>query len=244
RPGHAHRHRHGRPHPGADGRGSAVAGGDGILPAGPGAPRRDGGQASVAHLRVRHDRPVRPDRQLPRAAVQHQPAGVRSRPFGTPAGVAGGSTCDAGNPVPSLLACSLITAGFVIASVWYKDAILVAILVAGLAALLLYILTMACLMRLRQREPELFHAYRAPLGWLSPVAVVLLSGFAIFVYPRIEHGDTVLILGAALYALGFGVFAFRRTRGAFAEGAPIAEPNHADVSPQSASPSPWLDRLA
>src|SRR5262249_30404931 len=70
-------------------------------------------------------------------------------------------------------------------------------LVAGLAALILYILTMACLIRLRRREPELFDAYRAPLGWLLPAAVVLLSGFAIFVYAGIEHGETVLILGAA-----------------------------------------------
>ena len=147
-------------------------------------------------------------------------------------------------PIPSLLASSLITAGFVIASVWYKDAILVAILVAGLSALILYILTMACLIRLRRIEPELFHAYRAPLGWLLPAAVVLLSGFAIFVYAGIEHGETVLILGATLYALGLGFFTFRRLRGAITERPEVAEPKPAEVPLHISSPSPWLDRLA
>ena len=147
-------------------------------------------------------------------------------------------------PIPSLLACSLITAGFVIASVWYKDAILVAILVAGLASLILYILAMACLIRLRRREPGLFHAYRAPLGWLLPVAVVLLAGFAIFVYAGIEHGNTVLILGAALYTLGLGYFGFRRARQSVPEELPPAVVKPIDAARRSGPQSPWLDRLA
>ena len=144
-------------------------------------------------------------------------------------------------PIRSLLACSLITAGFVVASVRYKDAILVAILVAGLASLILYVLAMACLIRLRRREPGLFHAYRAPLGRLLPVAVVLLAGFGIFVYSGIEHGNTVLVLGAALYAVGLTCFALRRARRSVPDESPVASQV---PTGRIASRSPRLDRLA
>lgn len=115
-------------------------------------------------------------------------------------------------PVPALLVCSVVAAAFVIASVEYKESIEIAILVAGLAALILYILAMLCLLRLRLREPGLFCRYRAPLGLLLPVAVILLSGFAIAVYVDTENGYMVLLIGAALYALGLGFFAFRSVR--------------------------------
>ena len=141
-------------------------------------------------------------------------------------------------PVASLFLCSAVTAGFVVASVWYKDAIMVAILVAGLASLILYILAMICLVRLRWKEPDLFHAYRAPLGGLLPLAVVLLAGLAIVVYAGIEHGNIVLLLGIALYALGLGYFASRPARTRLPDSLPA--PERAQVGPQS----PWLDRLA
>lgn len=146
-------------------------------------------------------------------------------------------------PVPALLAGSLITAGFVVASLWFKDAILVAILVAGLASLVWYLLAMVCLVRLRRREPGLFRAYRAPLGGLLPAAVVVLSGFSLVVYGNIDHGDTVLLLGAALYAIGIGYFGFRRSR-----SLPGGSPDRAPGGGESVRPArprvTWLNRLA
>jgi len=147
-------------------------------------------------------------------------------------------------PVPALAACSLVTAGFVVASVWYKDAILVAILVAGLSSLILYLLSMACLFRLRSREPALFRAYRAPLGVLLPVAVALLAGFAIVVYPGIDHGETVLVIGAILYAVGLGYFGYRRACRTTPDAVPEAATPSALAGDRVASRSPWLDRLA
>src|SRR5262245_55139131 len=44
-----------------------------------------------------------------------------------------------------------------------EDTLPLAVLAAGFAALVLYLLSMVCLVVLRRREPGLFHAYRAPL---------------------------------------------------------------------------------
>jgi ethanolamine permease len=110
-------------------------------------------------------------------------------------------------PVPALLTTSLITAGFVVANLWFKKAIAVAVLVSTLAALVWYVLAMGCLFVLRRREPRLFGSYRAPLYRLLPVAVVLLSAFAVFVYSGIDVA--VIPLTALLYALGLGYYWFR-----------------------------------
>jgi ethanolamine permease len=110
-------------------------------------------------------------------------------------------------PVPALLATSLITAGFVIANLWFKKAIEVAVLVSTLAALVWYVLAMGCLFVLRRREPHLFGSYRAPLYRLLPLAVVLLSAFAVYVYSGIDV--KVIPLTALLYALGLGYYWFR-----------------------------------
>src|SRR5262249_30874618 len=59
-------------------------------------------------------------------------------------------------PVLALLTSSLLTAGFVVANLWFKDAIAVAVLVSTLTALVWYILAMGCLFVLRRREPQLF----------------------------------------------------------------------------------------
>ena len=72
-------------------------------------------------------------------------------------------------PVPALLACSLITAGFVVANYWFKEAIDVAVLVSTLTALIWYILAMVCLFLLRRREPDLFNKYRTPLYRVLPI---------------------------------------------------------------------------
>jgi ethanolamine permease len=116
-------------------------------------------------------------------------------------------------PVPALLACTLVSAGFVVAYFWFKDAISIAVLISTLTALVWYILAMVCLLLLRHREPHLFSAYKTPLPRLLPVLVVLLSAFAAYVYSGIEHGKEVLSLTAGLYALGLGYYWFwGRTR--------------------------------
>jgi ethanolamine permease len=107
-------------------------------------------------------------------------------------------------PVPALLLCSLLAGGFVVANLWFKKAIDVAVLVSSLAALVWYILAMVCLFVLRRREPRLFHSYRAPLERTLPVAVVLLAGFAAWVYGGINV--QVLPLTVGLYVLGIGYF--------------------------------------
>ena len=139
-------------------------------------------------------------------------------------------------PVPALLACSVVTAGFVVASIWYKNAIQIAVLVAGLASLILYILSMVCLLRLRRWEPELFRAYRAPLGWLLPAAVSLLAGFTIVVYPGIDGGDIVLVFGAVLYAVGLCYFDFRRMGTNGVKLPAVSTPNYTDTRVSSRSP--------
>jgi len=120
-------------------------------------------------------------------------------------------------PVLSLLACSVITAGFVVASLWFREAIDVALLVSTLTALIWYILAMGCLFVLRRREPQLFTQYKAPLERVLPVTVVVMSVFAIYVYSGIDV--KVIPLTALLYALGLGYFWFR-AHGRLRETAP------------------------
>ncbi len=109
-------------------------------------------------------------------------------------------------PVVALLLCSLIAAAFVVANLWFKDAIAVAVLVSTLTALLWYILAMGCLFVLRKREPALFRSYRAPVYRVLPITVVLLSGFAVYLYSVINV--QVIPLTALLYALGLGYYWF------------------------------------
>jgi ethanolamine permease len=110
-------------------------------------------------------------------------------------------------PVVALLVSSLVSAGFVVANYWFRDAIAVAVLVSTLTALVWYILAMACLYVLRRREPHLFRSYRAPVYRLLPLLVIVLSVFAAVLYAGIDHGREVLLLAAALYALGLGYYA-------------------------------------
>ena len=60
--------------------------------------------------------------------------------------------------------------------------------------------------RQRQREPEMFGKYRAPLVRALPATVVLLSGFAIYVYSGIDV--KVVPLTAFLYAAGLSYYWF------------------------------------
>jgi ethanolamine permease len=107
-------------------------------------------------------------------------------------------------PVPALLVASLIAVGFVVANLWFEQVIAVAVLVSTLTALIWYILAMLCLWLLRRREPSLFVAYRAPLMHTLPLAVVLLSAFALYMYGIINV--KVIPFTIVLYALGLGYF--------------------------------------
>ena len=97
-----------------------------------------------------------------------------------------------------------------IASIWFRDAIDVAVLVSTLTALVWYILAMGCLLVLRRREPHLFGAYRAPLERILPLTVVLLSAFAVYVYSGIDV--KAIPLTALLYALGLAYYWFHAQR--------------------------------
>jgi ethanolamine permease len=109
-------------------------------------------------------------------------------------------------PVAALAASSLITAGFLVASIWFRAAIDVAVLISTLTALVWYILAMGCLFVLRKREPQLFGKYRTPVYRVLPATVVLLSAFAAYVYSGIDV--KVIPLTALLYCLGLGYFWF------------------------------------
>ena len=116
-------------------------------------------------------------------------------------------------PVPALAACSLLTAGLVVANLWFDEAIQAAVLVAGFAALVLYVLSMGTLLRLRRREPGLLGGYRAPLGAWLPLSVVVLSAIALAVYPRIDERGVVVPVSLGMYAIGIGDFALRGRKG-------------------------------
>jgi ethanolamine permease len=109
-------------------------------------------------------------------------------------------------PVAALFACSLVTGGFIVANLWFKDAVAVAVLVSTLTALVWYILAMGCLFVLRQREPNLFRKYRAPLYRVLPITVILLSALAVYVYARIDV--KVIPVTALLYAIGLSYYWF------------------------------------
>jgi ethanolamine permease len=109
-------------------------------------------------------------------------------------------------PVSALAVSSLVTAGFVVANLWFKDAVALAVLVSTLTALIWYILAMGCLYVLRLREPGLFRHYRAPLYHALPITVVLLSAFAVYVYTGLDV--KVIPLTALLYGLGLCYYWF------------------------------------
>jgi ethanolamine permease len=110
-------------------------------------------------------------------------------------------------PVLALIISSLLSAGFVVANFWFKEAIDVAVLVSTLTALVWYILAMVCLWLLRRREPHLFANYRAPLHHALPLIVVVLSLFSLAMYGIIQV--QVIPFALVLYALGIGYFVIR-----------------------------------
>jgi ethanolamine permease len=109
-------------------------------------------------------------------------------------------------PVAALAASSLVSAGFVVAYVWYKDTIDVAVLVSTLTALVWYVLAMACLVVLRRREPRLFGTYRAPVSRVLPAFVAVLSVFGLYAYGGLEQAPKLFPLAGGLYAAGVGYY--------------------------------------
>ena len=109
-------------------------------------------------------------------------------------------------PVTALLAASLIVLGFVIANLWFADAVSIAVLVSTLTALIWYILAMLCLYILRRRDPEMFQNYRAPVSRILPAMVIVLSLFAVVVYSGIDNAKVVLALAGGLYGIGLGYY--------------------------------------
>jgi ethanolamine permease len=109
-------------------------------------------------------------------------------------------------PVAALVVCSLITAGVVVANLWFRQAIALAVLVSTLTALVWYILAIGCLYVLRKREPQLFGKYRAPLERTLPLTVLVLAAVGIYVYSRIDV--KIIPLTTLLYALGLCYYWF------------------------------------
>jgi ethanolamine permease len=139
-------------------------------------------------------------------------------------------------PVVALFVGSFIVVSFVVANLWFADAIAVALLVSTFTALIWYILAMVCLYVLRRRNPELFRTYRAPVYWLLPAVVIVLSVFAALVYCGIEHAGKVIALAGGLYAVGLGYYIFwgrHRLQAAAPEelGARAMTPIQNEVSP-------------
>lgn len=143
-------------------------------------------------------------------------------------------------PVPALAVGSLLTAGFVIANLWIEQ-VAVAVLAAGFAALVLYILSMICLVLLRRRQPGMFHAYRAPLPRLLPVTVVVLSVLALLVYPNL--GLSVTLTALVSYAVGVGYFALRQ-RTAPLPADPDTPQHQPPAYPATKAPASWVDGVA
>jgi len=112
-------------------------------------------------------------------------------------------------PVVALLAGSLVVAGFVVANLWFADAVGIAVLVSTLTALIWYILAMVCLYLLRRRNPELFRSYRAPVSKILPAVVIALAAFAALVYSGIDHAGVVFALAGGLYAVGLVYYLLR-----------------------------------
>jgi ethanolamine permease len=121
-------------------------------------------------------------------------------------------------PVPALLISTFIAAGFVVANYWFKKAIDVAVLVSTLTALVWYTLAMVCLWVLRKREAGLFRTYHAPLYYVLPIVVVLLSVFSLALYGVIQRQvipfTLVLYVGGVAY---FMLWARRRIESAAPE---------------------------
>ncbi len=120
-------------------------------------------------------------------------------------------------PNAALLFSSIITAFFLVGSLWFSKEINVAVLISTLTALIWYLLAMVCLYVLRKRESELFNRYRAPLGVLLPLMVVLLSGLAAWVYSGIDV--KILPITGSLYLMAIG-FYFVWSRRRLQTGAP------------------------
>jgi ethanolamine permease len=89
-----------------------------------------------------------------------------------------------------------------------------AVLTCNLAALIWYVLAMACLFILRRRDPHMERPYKVPLYPVLPALVLLLSLLAAAVYVYYwQDKPVVLWLTLGMYAVGLAYyFGFARRR--------------------------------
>jgi ABC-type spermidine/putrescine transport system permease subunit II len=124
-----------------------------------------------------------------------------------------------------------------VAYLWYDEAVKLAVLTAGFAALVLYVLSMVCLVILRRRKSGLLSRFQAPLPRLLPAVVVGLSVLGLVVYPRMAREVVPLALG--LYALGAVCLLVWPGRWKVDEN-----PVLATCTGEQSRQTGWLDRLA
>jgi ethanolamine permease len=115
-------------------------------------------------------------------------------------------------PVISIVAWSLVVAGFVVWGYFDDKAVDVAVLTCNLTALVWYALAMVCLFVLRKKEPDLPRPYKVPWYPFLPALVLVMSVFAAGVYGW-EQNSIVLWLTLIMYAVGLAYyFGFARSR--------------------------------
>jgi len=121
-------------------------------------------------------------------------------------------------PVVSILAWSVVVAGFVYWGYFNEEAVVVAVLTCNLTALIWYALAMVCLFILRVKEPDMPRPYKVPFYPYLPALVLVTSLFAAAIYGW-ENNPIVLWLTLIMYGVGLAYyFGFARTR--LAEAAP------------------------
>ena len=106
-------------------------------------------------------------------------------------------------PHVSLMICTAITIVFLVYGHFHADATNVAILISTFAAVIWYVLAMACLFLLRRKEPEMIRAYRVPVyPWLA-IFVGVLAAFAGYLYAwvniQVLAPAAILYLAAAIW---------------------------------------------
>ena len=147
-----------------------------------------------------------------------------------------------GSPGRALKISSLLIGLLVVMISWVGDAISSAVLVAGFAALTLYLLTTGSLLWLRIREATLLKNYRAPLGMLLPLSVMLMAVIGLFVFPAIDEKGIVLPVALGSYLTGIALFVLCRGRRGITTVSTPAEPGLA-VGMKSRN-TPWLRSIA
>ena len=108
-------------------------------------------------------------------------------------------------PHVSLAVWTAVVIVFILAGRFFQSATAVAILISTLTAIVWYILAMACLFRLRHKEPDMFRPYKTPIYPWLPAFVAVLSAVALYLYVWVNH--SVIIPTALLYLAALAWYA-------------------------------------